>query len=60
MFIAHDIRNDFPEEALQLIEISEAIDNLMKEPAPFEIDENFARIKSDVALILKQILEIED
>lgn len=60
VFIAHDIRNEFPEESQQLLEISEAIEDMLKQTPPDEFAENFITIKRSVALILKQILEIDD
>lgn len=59
-FIAYDIRLEFPEESAQLFEISELIEDLLKRPSANEPSESFIKIKNDVALVLKQILEIED
>lgn len=59
-FISHDIRNEFPEESIQLIEINEIISDALKTSDQPENEDDFIRFKADVALILKQILEIDD
>ncbi len=60
LFIAHDIRLEYPEESNQLIEISEQIEDLLKQPSVKVHEAIFIEIKSAIALILKQMLDIED
>lgn len=59
-FIAHDIRNDFQDESSHLSELLETSSDFIKHATLEEIQEDFVSLKAKVAIILKQILEIDD
>jgi len=59
-FIAHDIRNEYPDEAKQLYDIYENINDFLSQANSFELEKKFSDFKNEVILVIKQLLEIED
>jgi hypothetical protein len=59
-FIAHDLRNEFPHETTQLLDIYENINEFLSQSNASEQQQKFIAFKNDVALVIKQLLDIED
>lgn len=59
-FIAHDLSNEFPDEATQLLDIYENINDYLSQSNITEQQEKFIPFKNEVALVIKQLLDIED
>ena len=59
-FIARDLRNEFPYEATQLLYIYENINDYLIQANTSEQQQKFSTFKNEVALVIKQLLDIED
>jgi hypothetical protein len=59
-FIAHDLKNEFPHEATQLLDIYENINDFISQANITEQKEKFIAFKNEVTLVIKQLLDIED
>jgi|LakMenEpi03Aug12_release.lakeMendotaPanAssembly.Ray.scaffolds.fasta_scaffold67890_6 hypothetical protein len=59
-FIAHDLRNEYPHEAKQLLDIYENINDYLSRANAAEQQQKFIAFKNEVALVIKQLLDIED